>query len=364
MKKRLIFCCDGTWNSHDDESPTNVFKLRNLIVPTAPDGTAQSIYYDAGVGTAGSIFRRAIDGATGRGLPENIRQAYRSLIDHYEDTDEIFLFGFSRGAYTVRSLAGLIRNCGILQRKYKHLVDEAYSVYCSRRKADAPGGVHAKSFRAQHAVADTTRIRFVGVWDTVGALGNPILRHSLINRRLRFHDVNLSSKVDFAYQALGIDELRKHFTPSVWKKQAHAPTQTMEQVWFIGAHSDIGGGYRDKALSKITLNWLLEKASSVGLVIDQNAAAEMKGVRFPEWMPIAHDSHKGFYNLFAPKSRVIDDAKGPGNTAKTNERLHWTVIARYKQDLGYRPANLVEYITRHPDVLEKDPPENAYLAGP
>ena len=122
MPKSLVLLCDGTWNSYDDPCPTNIFKLRNLVLPAGPHGIRQAAYYDSGVGTRGAWVERGFDGLTGRGISEHIRQAYLALVDNYEPGDDLFLFGFSRGAFTVRSLAGLIRNCGILRRDQRHLV--------------------------------------------------------------------------------------------------------------------------------------------------------------------------------------------------------------------------------------------------
>ncbi len=361
MPKRLVICCDGTWNSYDSASPTNVLELRNLIVPVAPDGFRQSVYYDTGIGTLGGWLRRAIDGATGRGLSENIRQAYRALIDNYETGDQIYLFGFSRGAFTVRSLAGLIRKCGILRRDEKDLVTEAYTFYRDRNPKTRPDKPGAIEFRNRHAVADVTHIRFIGVWDTVGSLGNPLMRHGLVNRSLQFHDVNLSSIVKTAFQALAIDEYRPQFQPAVWIQQPHSTDQVMEQAWFIGAHSDVGGGYPQRDLPNIALEWLARKAMAEGLAIDPGRLRGQLGTPFPSWMPMPHDSHRGFYRLFPPRPRDIDPSSKRGKAPRTNERLHFTVIERYSQDLGYRPPGLVDYVRRNPGVLEGEPSKNPLL---
>lgn len=364
MRKRLVICCDGTWNRHDDPFPTNVYKLRNLLLPDAPGGMPQAVYYDSGVGTTGNWFRRAWNGATGRGLSANVLQAYGAVIDNYERGDEIFLFGFSRGAFTVRSLAGLIRNCGILRKECRDRIDAAYSFYRSRSPSKAPRERQAAEFRANHAVEDVTPIRFIGVWDTVGSLGNPLMRHNHPLGHEQFHDVKLSSIVEHAYQALAIDEHRLHFTPAVWRQQTHATSQRMQQAWFIGAHSDVGGGYPQPELSHIALNWILGKAVDVGLAVDPERARRTLGER-PEWMPIGHGSHQGFYRLFPALDRTIgrppvDD----GERLPTNEVLHWTVVARYKQDLGYRPVSLADYVARNKGVLEGKPESNPLLARP
>jgi len=372
MSQRIVVCCDGTWNSHDDPSPTNVFKLRGLVSPVAPDGTTQAVYYDNGVGTRGGWFRRLVDGATGHGLSENVREAYRALVDNYDPGDALFFFGFSRGAFTVRSLGGLIRNCGILRRDRRHLVDDAYALYRDRGESSAPDSDAAKRFRADNAVEDRTVIECISVWDTVGALGNPMIRHGLVSRRLRFHDVKLSSSVRSAFQALAVDEHRKHFAPSIWEQQEHAAGQVLEQVWFIGAHADVGGGYDSRDLSNIALEWLVRRAASRGLAIDERALEAFVGDGSVRYSSMPHDSQQGFYKLFAPFDRDVcrSDAdaararrkKTPVDPA-TNEALHWTVVARWKLDLGYRPECLRRYIAKHPRVLEGDPRDNPVLAA-
>ncbi len=365
MPKSLVICCDGTWNSYDDASPTNVFKLRGLILPDGPGGVRQSVYYDTGIGTRGAWIERAFDGATGRGLSENVRQAYRALVDNYEPGDALYLFGFSRGAFTVRSLAGLIRNCGILRRDQRDLVEDAYDYYRDPDPAKRPDTPAAEAYRRAHAVESSTFIHFIGVWDTVGSLGNPLMRHSLINRRLRFHDVKLSSYVRNAFQALAIDEYRMQYQPAIWRQQAHARQQEMRQAWFIGAHSDVGGGYRDPALSNITLEWLARRAMTCGLGIDEAGLRGLLGGAFPACMSMPHDSHRGFYTWFPSSPRAIDrPAAGAEARLPTNERLHWTVIERYRQDLGYRPEGLGDYIKRNPGVLEGEPRSNALLEAP
>jgi uncharacterized protein (DUF2235 family) len=364
MSKLLVLCCDGTWNSHDSPHATNVLKMRDLVLPASADGRRQAVYYDPGVGSAGGWLRRAFDGATGRGLSENIRQAYLALVDNYEPGDSIYLFGFSRGAYTVRSLAGFIRKCGILKHERRDRVGTAYRFYGRRGASNAPATEAARAFRAGHAVADRTPIHFMGVWDTVGALGNPRIRHGYVARKLRFHDCKLSSSVAHAYQALAIDEVRRHFRPAVWEQQEHAAGQVMEQAWFIGAHSDVGGGYPDGRLSRLALRWIALKAAAQGLALDRERLEALAAPQARPWMTIAHDSHRGVYRLYRALFRSIADPAAADAAVRTNERLHWTVIERFRQDLGYRPANLVAYLRRNPRLLEGDPRRHPELASP
>jgi len=347
--KRIIVCCDGTWNTPDKTEKgiplhTNVVKIAMAMKAVANDGIAQSVYYDPGVGTSGSWLKRAFDGATGSGLSKNVLDAYRYLIANYENGDELFLFGFSRGAFTARSLAGLIRSCGILRLDAMNMIDHAFGLYRSGRSSTHPREKEATLFRRTYAVSDVTRIKFIGVWDTVGSLGNPLLLNGILSRRNRFHDTALSSTVEFAYQALAIDEKRRHFKAAMWHGQAHARTQTLEQAWFVGVHSNIGGGYASTALSDIALEWMIDKARRCGL--DLNAIDTQ-----PDPLHRREESRKGFYLLMPKFIRPIvqpDDEKGP-----TSESLHPSVLERYKKDGAYRPKNLEDFFARFPDLRPK-----------
>src|SRR5215213_6127127 len=164
---RLIVCCDGTWNRADQPAPTNVRKICQAI----DESDGQLVKYEPGVGTR--VLERIRGGAFGFGLSRNVKDCYAWLVEHYEPGDELFLFGFSRGAFTARSLAGLVRNSGILKPENAGMVDAAYKLYRSREPGNAPREENAARFRADNSHPDAT-IQFVGVWDTVGALGIPI----------------------------------------------------------------------------------------------------------------------------------------------------------------------------------------------
>jgi len=347
--KRIAVFCDGTWNTPDKAKDgkycqTNVVKMANALSPVSKDGTAQVLFYDTGIGSAGGILSRVFDGATGNGISAKILEAYRFIIQNYEPGDELFLFGFSRGAFTVRSLSGLIRNSGILKTSNISLVTRAYSIYHSRKPQFQPREVEATLFRKTFAVEETTRIKFIGVWDTVGALGNPLFLNGLLSRRNQFHDTELSSRVDYAFHALAIDEKRKNFEATVWQQQAHSVGQTLEQVWFPGVHSDVGGGYpeTENKLSDIALQWMITKAQQCNLTFGPILLN-------PDPQGCMHESYSGFYKLqprlYRPIGKVI-----PGK-GKTNETIHPSVFERYKADKNYRPKNLVEYLSQHPELL-------------
>ncbi|MQG33304.1 MAG: DUF2235 domain-containing protein [SAR202 cluster bacterium] len=215
MAKRIAIFSDGTWNTPEQANPTNVIRLHDVTLAQDSNGTAQAKFYDRGVGADGNKLQRLLGGASGTGLNKNILDGYRFLVDNHEEDDEIFLFGFSRGAYTVRSLVGLIRNCGLLRKEHAGMADAAMKLYRGRRKNSDPYSAAAQDFRDRYS--KTTDIRFLGVWDTVGALGIPLrgLGH-LLNWRYKFHDVELSGTVKYAYHAVSVDEKRNAFKPSLW----------------------------------------------------------------------------------------------------------------------------------------------------
>lgn len=339
MPKRIIICSDGTWNTPDQKDggavcPSNVVKMSRAVAAQAPDGTVQVVFYDQGVGTAWGLDRW-IGGAFGEGLTKNIEDAYRFLVDNYAQGDEIYLFGFSRGAYTARSTAGMIRNCGVLRKQYAHKFPEAHALYRSKAQDDTPDGKNSVAFRKNFA--HEVRIRFIGVWDTVGALGIPLsgLRF-LTRRRHQFHDVQLSRYVDCAYQALAIDEQRKPFAPAIWETKK-VPGQKVEQVWFAGVHTNIGGGYKDSGLSDLTFLWMKEKAEACGLAFDQDY---IKSTIHPNACGVLRDSRTGLYKFTPRYVRAIGQGKG------SEESIHPSVLERCQNGGDYPPDNVAAYLQR------------------
>lgn len=320
--KRIIICCDGTWKTPDEQehgqsSVTNVAKIAEMISPADASGTPQITYYQEGVGS-GNIGDRILGGAFGVGLSKNIEDAYRFLASNYIDGDEIWLFGFSRGAYTTRSIIGLIRNSGLLKKQHLEKFNLAYQLYRDRSKETNPNEQFARQFKAQFShIPD---IRFLGVWDTVGSLGIPdhILSGCLDNL-WNFHDVTLSQIVRNAYHALAIDERRGDFKPCIWNGPN---TEDRQQVWFAGSHSDVGGGYPETGLSDCSLAWLSCKAESCGLKLDRINI----GFR-PDQGADVHDSKTGPFHLRPEYIRPVQP-----NT------LSEAALRKWKQG-SYRPGN-------------------------
>jgi uncharacterized protein (DUF2235 family) len=265
---KLAVFADGTWNRAEDESRrTNVAKLHALAINDRARG--QLTFYDEGVGV--NMWEKIRGGLFGVGISQNIKDGYEFLVREWggggEAAHEVFLFGFSRGAYTVRSLAGLLGRIGLV--KDPRRIDEAYDLY-REAKSDKAKPAIAK-FQQEH-VAVKPRIRMIGVWDTVGALGIPL---NLLNRLNpfphKFHDTSLGQRVEAAYHAVAVDERRVAYVPSLWDPLPPGSTQILEQVFFPGAHSDVGGGYSDdRKLGDITLEWMARRAARHGLLLDES----------------------------------------------------------------------------------------------
>ncbi len=284
MGKNIIVCSDGTGNTAIKGRGTNVFKIFEAIDlnghRTNPALDPQVAFYDDGVGTETFLPLKLLGGAFGFGLAKNVRNLYTDLVRVYDPGDRIYLFGFSRGAFTVRTLAGLIAKCGILDREkllttdaLRKVVGKAYSTYRRSYRTWMGRMLHSRerdldamrTFKQIHSLPGDVRIHFIGVWDTVDAVGGPFHTSDLINalfHRFKFPDRKLSDQVDGAAQALSIDEARAAFQPVLWEAQPN-----IDQVWFAGVHSNVGGGYPKQGMSLVTLDWMIEKAQARGLRI-------------------------------------------------------------------------------------------------
>jgi uncharacterized protein (DUF2235 family) len=299
------------------------------------------VFYDKGVGTG--HFDRLLGGAFGWGIKEKILDAYRFLIINYEPGDELFFFGFSRGAYTVRSTFGLIRNCGLLKPEFAHKLPDAYALYRRRDDASHPDAVESELFRRSYSTEP--RAKFIGVWDTVGALGLPVGGLlQFLNKRWSFHDMALSSWVDNAFQALAIDERRKPFQPSIWDQSPKANGQVLEQVWFAGVHSNVGGSYPQTGLSDITLLWMIAKAEACGLVIDHSCIATVNSPQ-PDPFGTLYDSQTVWYKI----AGLGDYIRPIGQ--KIKESAASTAVNRSANaGSNYDPPNLKDFLARGGEV--------------
>jgi uncharacterized protein (DUF2235 family) len=350
--RKLVLLFDGTWNK--PESNTNVERLRRLLAPVDALGNAQLVNYIPGVGVKRGITH-LLGGAFGYGLSGNVLDGYGWLCRNWQPGDDIYLFGFSRGAYTARSLGGLIRKCGLLKRASdgsvsKDALSQAYDFY--RDVATKPDDPQAVTFRADRSIE--VDIHFIGVWDTVGSLGIPVTASwfPFARERYQFHDTELSKIVKYAYQALALDEHRGDFKPALWTRNPYSVKAgesitskkreqcEIEQRWFIGSHSDVGGGNdsdgagrKPDPLPDLPLAWLQRKAMATGL-----ACTELLVPASDAATGVPRDSYKefmsGIYKEFAPP---FDRSLGGG----VNEQVDESVWRRWLADAAYRSPSLV-----------------------
>lgn len=352
----LVICCDGTWNTPDQldqgvPAPTNVVRLYNAVSDVDAKGAAQTTYYHPGVGTNGSWWDKAVGGGTGAGLDSNIMSAYQKLCYCFQPGDDIYLFGFSRGAYTVRSLAGFIGCCGLLRiaglpprdvwARIQALLTSGY-----RRKIEKREDWAAKGWEFHNEPGKAIPIHFIGVWDTVGALGIPddmALLNLLDNRdRYTFHDTSLHPSVKHARHALAMDEQRASFQPTLWTQPPKGTE--LKQIWFPGVHSDVGGGYQHCGLADGALMWMLDEAGKVGLGFDKGIVQQIK----PDLYDTMHDSCDGVFNVLATQPRSVPDL------TSQPALFHSSALTRQKTppitQSPYRKARLLAPLT--PLVLD------------
>lgn len=338
-----------------------------MLADTDHAGNRQLNYYDAGVGT--HWYDRVRGGVVGQGIEKNIRHAYQWLVEHYDEGDAIYVFGFSRGAFTARSLAGMIAKCGLLipgspmpveqvYRRYENA--EAKALYRLPKTVKNIGGLLLED-RWIVQYSRPVRIAMIGVWDTVGALKLPLFK-SRRERRGEYnaHYVRLSRFFDNAYHAIAIDEHRKAFPLSPWfdfipekkpDKKHEAPPE-VEQRWFIGAHANVGGGLSNDPLPQIPIKWLQEKAQSTGL----NFRYEIQLLGDEHLAPVS-DSFarflKGAYRavkLGRRSHREIGKSKEAvtgGWIVPHYETIDGTVFDRWRSDSGYRPKSLLDWSEKY-----------------
>jgi uncharacterized protein (DUF2235 family) len=322
MGKRIIFCADGTWDQPGQN--TNVYKIYKALTLNAN----QVPYYDDGVGSDGILIQKLAGGALGAGLFQKIKDGYTKIAHAYEADDQVFIFGFSRGAYTARALAGMIAVCGLPTADFTDdVVNTAFEAY---RNKDQRAALLARLNKTCDLF--DTKLTMVGVWDTVGSLGIPATFGGVDPALYGFLDTTLHPDVLNAYHALAVDERRAEFPATLWTSPA--PGQILEQVWFSGVHCDVGGSYppdsSGSALSDLTLAWMMSKASALGLQFDPTVLTKYSLPMDPKFaLDTKHESWSPLW-LF-PKSRSI----------ATNSTLSDSVAARHVYDSSYRPGNII-----------------------
>jgi uncharacterized protein (DUF2235 family) len=383
MAKNIIICCDGTSNDFGDK-PSNVVKLFALL---QKDPARQLVYYDPGVGTPSTYdafnpitkkLKYIFGQSFGYGLSDNIMEAYKFLMQCYEDGDQLYFFGFSRGSYTVRALAGLIEVCGLLHANCQNLVPEAMRIYYNRKFSEKPrdnaGNITGPSIAAKfkETFGRTVQIHFLGLWDTVSSVGwiyNPVTLQA----------TSTNPGVKNVRHAISIDERRAFFRQNLWGKlrvKDDFIQQDVKQVWFAGVHSDVGGSYamEESALSNIALEWMLLEALGKGLIISdiEKARQTVQAIEQPH-LKEKHESLEGFWKIAEYWMKIVrvniekDKDKKPHWVSrpyfnrgrfrfmpeKEKQTLHESVLLRLQQLNTYRPKNVMGICKEVNAVTEK-----------
>lgn len=387
--RRLIFCFDGSWNRLDTKShPTNVVLVAESVAPVDRHGVHQIVHYDEGVGTSSDETFRG--GAFGKGLIQNIREAYRFLIFNYQPGDEIFVFGFSRGAFTARSFIGFVRLAGILRVNDARQIDEAWALYvkyASRADEDIDEILRFRAAycpavclnegerewrRAHKHEADVEpailRIRYCGVWDTVGTLGWKAVTAAFdrnTDKRYAKHDVELSTTVEAARHALALDERRVHFMPTLWRNvralneqagQSHYDDDApFQQKWFAGDHGSIGGGGPERGLSNAALHWVVKGAVAQGLSLNLGGRSQLGDIRYNARAPLQNTPVEGMRRRqlgvdgakaalgWVKRTLLTADRSGPVESIDVHHsalRRWFTPAVELPERTDYRPATL------------------------
>jgi uncharacterized protein (DUF2235 family) len=331
MPKKLILCADGTWNTpHGVEVAVNDTNVRKIFCALASDETQQP-FYDSGVGTDGTPIDHLAGGAMGEGLFQKIQDCYRYLTDAWSPGSSIYLFGFSRGAYTVRSLGGMIARFGLPTKNLDN--EAAVRVFAAYRERDPEKQAAMKlQLELQYDIQGAA-VRLIGVWDTVGSLGIPGLIFELFDeKKYGFLDTALHPNVQNAYHAVSIDERRRQFEPTLWTNpdgSDRVNDAQVEQVWFPGVHCDVGGSYTPSDLSDIPLAWMMRKAMQCGLTFTQKAIGQYLPVDARKLTAEGHDEWK-----------LIPWGIAKHRTVPPRSFMANSVQVRLDHSAAYRPPNL------------------------
>jgi uncharacterized protein (DUF2235 family) len=361
--KNIVICSDGTGNTANKGRGTNVFKLFEAVDVTstrAAAGVAQVAFYDDGVGTEKFTPLKLLGGAAGWGLSRNVKELYTTLARVYEPGDKLFLFGFSRGAFTVRTLASMIYQCGIVDVSHPHLASKAaleravsriYKEYRERYQTrfsrllfgrrSASSLDFARAYRVSHptqAPDGRIDIEFLGVWDTVDAVGLPFHLADFINEfvyRFKFPDPFLNKQVKKACHALALDEERHSFRPLLWDEKHEQPGR-IEQVWFAGVHSNAGGGYPRQGMSLVTLDWMMGRAERHGLRFLPEVRSLYRALQNVD--DKLYNPRGGLGVLYRWKPRDIQQLCAQHNVEPA---IHSTAFQRISRSTeGYAPGNV------------------------
>ena len=366
MGKNIVLCSDGTGNKGGYTPDSNVYKIYKTI-DIHNKGKQQITFYDNGIGTETNKYVRAATGALGIGFKKNVCDLYTFLARNYEKGDDVYFFGFSRGASTVRACVGFIAACGLVDGKnmkedeLKDSVKKAIKAYTKHKKPHSL----AEQCKKNNSYG-VIPIKFIGVWDTVSSLGFPrnwykasigLLALNAIFKALdniseyilphHFYNYKLTDNIKYACQALAIDDARTSFWPEVWNEK-NRTMENVEQVWFAGMHSNVGGGYHRAGMANVALAWVMQRAINNGLVFKANSFENARADANPHGR--IYDSRDGFAIYYRYHPREIEKLckkKLNGNRIKIQE----SVIERMKhKTANYAPGNLPMYF----DVVGDD----------
>ncbi|MDZ4307114.1 phospholipase effector Tle1 domain-containing protein [Allopontixanthobacter sp.] len=401
--RRLVFCFDGSWNKLDTKQhPTNVVLVAESVPPIDKDGRDQIVFYDEGVGTSSDEAFRG--GAFGKGLIANVQEAYRFLIFNYRPGDEIFVFGFSRGAFTARTFIGFIKCAGILSVNSARQIRRAWELYRECASNDGDAAQEVLEFRLEHcpdlcvsevelawrrrknpeAAAHVIRVRYCGVWDTVGSLGWKAVAATFDRRpdkRYKQHDTQLSQLVEGARHAVALDERRVHFMPTLLRNirelnvaAGHDPygeDAPYQEKWFPGDHGSVGGGGPERGLSNAALHWVMKGAIDMGLEVDLTGRSQLSDIRYDASAPLHNTPSEGLKwktigsyvtgrGLAFFKDKLLTSSRsGPAEICDIHPSAlrKWFLPPTESKDKGYRPKtlkHLKEKIEEQRDLF--DPP--------
>ncbi len=387
--KRIVICLDGTWNNpynlkeREDGrfvyKPSNPLKTARAVLPVASHDIPQITYYDAGVGglnkhpgVSNGMLRwvdNKLGGAWGAGFESNIEDAYLFLAHNYVAGDEVYLFGFSRGAAQVRALARFMDWVGGIPKKADaYYIPVFYRNYLESRgevsSFEVIKKINEKKPRDPIKTIIPVPIQFLGVWDTVMALGSRIKKsgQNTSTRERAFHVADSpAARVKVARQALAIDERRADFRPEIWK-EPRSDSQSLKQAWFCGVHSNIGGGYQKDGLANEALHWMLDEASNLGLEFDD----DFIGIYRPFSRHKLYESYSKRYKFF-DGIRKRTGFRSLFLSEEAHSKIHPSVFSRLNADPEekktggedlkfpdletiYRPENLLAYLATRPDV--------------
>lgn len=392
--RRLVICLDGTWNNAERGTevedgrtrffPTNVLKTYRAVLPVAPDGTTQIAYYSEGVGgfvgeptrllRLQTLSDRIFGGAYGGGFEGGVKSAYRFLVGNYQPGDQVFVFGFSRGAAQARSLVRFVDWAGgALHKEDEYYIPELFSRFRGSRARPGDAAALLAEIRDRRRDAGAVRdprpltVRFLGVWDTVLALGLRLKADRTegevptVAPRHAFHlGRTVPPIVETARQAAAIDESRWDYRVHLWAGPG-APSRSLVQRWYPGVHTQVGGGREKGGLPNASLRWMVVEAEAAGLALDGDYLKIYRPWVLAEPIGRTSRAFRWIDGLRGKRGRGVRPLEaGPDAGLGVDVSALRLLLA----EPAYRPANLLAWLAAHPEAAAAlpDPADRARLA--